>query len=435
MTAVAVATGSTMQTPSVRFSLSGVTFLIFLASLPFADLVTIPIGSATAYLPDFIFVVVVLIRAAELLVQHRRPLLGRFHLMLGLYVGAVFLAAMTAHPLRSNLVRFAAETYLVLIAVVAFDMIATRDNLRLQCLAWLGGTAAASIATLTAVAFFFAGIHLPGIVGHGSLPEGHFPRAGGFFYTANLFCNYFNVSLMLAFLADEMRWLRPRAAHILITLVAIAASFTLSPGLGGVGLAAGLWLWLRRPQTLLGRAALLAGILVAAGFFFAASVRLFTPIPAGIASPLLQGKIEPSQRLHCWASALHTFTAHPLFGAGPATEVASVDNLLPEGEVEHLTDAHNTWLSIAAHDGVLGLAAFVGLIVYLLRGISLRSPANLPTTALAIAFVTALLFQGWHGSFEHARHLWVVMGWLAAIRHREQSVQVQQTRAQVAQRL
>jgi O-antigen ligase len=424
MSASATTSSGSAATPASSHRLfraaSGL-FLVYLAVLPFAGLVAITISGANVYLPDFLFPVILLLLIAEALAA-KAPRLSRFHLVLGMYVAAIAISALLSGQVLHQLLRAAGEAYLVLIAVAADRLTVNSDSLRRQVQVWVIAAAATAAISIAVVVLFFTGMDVYTrfiLVGHGSLPEVRFPRIAGFFLFPNMYCNYLNVSLILALLAASLSWFSQRIAKLVIVLIAVAAFFTLSPGLGGIALAAGLWLWIRHRGSHIAKLSLLAGIIIAATFFLAASVRLFTPIPSVIQSPLLQGKFGPSQRILCWASALHTFSAHPLFGAGPATEVASVDNLRPDGAVEHLTDAHNTWLSIAAHDGILGLAAFVALIIYLLRGISLRSPANLPTAALAIALVTGLLFQGWHGSFEHARHLWVVMGWLAAISHRE----------------
>ena len=85
---------------------------------------------------------------------------------------------------------------------------------------------------------------------------------------------------------------------------------------------------------------------------------------------------------------------------------------------QFLTDAHNTFLSIAAHDGLFGLAAFCTLIIFVLRKPSLQTsgnPESVIHTAAWIGLVQALLYQGIAGSWEHTRHIWVLIGLVAAL--------------------
>jgi O-antigen ligase len=89
-----------------------------------------------------------------------------------------------------------------------------------------------------------------------------------------------------------------------------------------------------------------------------------------------------------------------------------------------LRDAHNSFLNVAAEAGVIGLAAFLALVVYLVRP-AIRSFARAGsfavTKAAGIAFICAFIYQGLTGSFEEARHLWVLAGLLLAASTVEQS--------------
>jgi len=89
----------------------------------------------------------------------------------------------------------------------------------------------------------------------------------------------------------------------------------------------------------------------------------------------------------------------------------------PNGEFIELGEAHNTYLNVAALKGIVGLAALLWLFWSLAARLRLSAghdAASLMTLALSIAFVEGVLYQGLSSSFEHTRHLWVVMGALAA---------------------
>lgn len=129
-------------------------------------------------------------------------------------------------------------------------------------------------------------------------------------------------------------------------------------------------------------------------------------------------RIDPTQRLLAWRDAIETFFEHPLFGKGIGIAVADVRFQAPSGQMQLLTDAHNTFLSIAAQAGGLGFSTFVAVMISTLkRGLIVRvngilkSPVRL---ALTIAFVSGIALQGMVGSFEDARHLWVLLGLIIA---------------------
>jgi hypothetical protein len=75
-------------------------------------------------------------------------------------------------------------------------------------------------------------------------------------------------------------------------------------------------------------------------------------------------------------------------------------------------------LNVAAQGGIVSLAAFLAMALFVLRK-SLRSGPALEQTAvvktgLGIALAVALFYHGLTGSFEDARHLWVLMGLVVA---------------------
>jgi O-antigen ligase len=201
-----------------------------------------------------------------------------------------------------------------------------------------------------------------------------------------------------------------RLSRVLIAAVLLTAAFTISPGLGGLALALGMWIHLRDRDTTLawrGRLALGAGVAAALAFLVTSTVAL------------TGSGFEPSVRVLTWKSALGRFLERPLIGHGVGTDAATVAWMNPSGIAERLTEAHNMWLSVAAQEGVAGLVAFGALVGFLLVSWR-RSRANMAgppllADALGVAFCGAVLFQGLTASLEDTRHVWVLMGALAAV--------------------
>jgi ABC-type enterochelin transport system permease subunit len=76
------------------------------------------------------------------------------------------------------------------------------------------------------------------------------------------------------------------------------------------------------------------------------------------------------------------------------------------------------WLNVAGQTGILGLFALCYLCVFLFRRTNVFSFANQKSilqTVLGIAFLNAFLYQGLSGSYEDARHLWILIGLLAGV--------------------
>ncbi len=258
---------------------------------------------------------------------------------------------------------------------------------------------------------------------YGTLLPGNYPRVRGLFLNMNMCCNYLSVSFLLLLAMRSVGWIGRRVALMIGAAIVVTAGFTLSPGLGGLALGVGVWLWADyrgRGRRVAARNALLAGIMVALAFFVAMLVS--PPSLFDARGRLDFSHMQPSGRLLCWRDALQTAWRHPWLGDGPGSLPASVDYLTASGEQQHLGDAHNTFLSIAAKDGILGLLAFCALLIFLLRKPHLQtrgSPKIVFRTAMWIGLLQALVYQGLGGSWEHTRHIWVLIGLLGALRANE----------------
>jgi O-antigen ligase len=121
----------------------------------------------------------------------------------------------------------------------------------------------------------------------------------------------------------------------------------------------------------------------------------------------------PSSRFFVWRDALQTFLQHSITGIGLGLPVANTVVTNTDGSKSLLTDAHNSYLNVAAQNGLLGLAAIIAITMYLLRRwISvIKGALDAPfTRGIGLAFFCSFVYQGLTGSFEEARHLWVLMG-------------------------
>jgi O-antigen ligase len=119
-----------------------------------------------------------------------------------------------------------------------------------------------------------------------------------------------------------------------------------------------------------------------------------------------------------WTSAMANFLDQPLLGHGIGSDAAAVAYRDPSGGLQQLTDAHNMFLNIAAQCGLVGLAVLGALIVHAAaRTLPLRLPEGAAGTvrlAAGLGLLNGLVYQGLGGSFEDARHLWVLLGVLLA---------------------
>ncbi|HVM21955.1 MAG TPA: O-antigen ligase family protein, partial [Sphingomicrobium sp.] len=256
----------------------------------------------------------------------------------------------------------------------------------------------------------------------GTLPAGDYPRLRLTFLNANLACNYLTVSLMLLFAARQADWVGAPIFHLLLGPLLITAAATISPGLGGVALAIGLWSWLllRERRSAAARLLLAAGTITALAFVLAMAVTplLHPTAPFLIQVPLIDSTLAPSGRLMIWIDAARNFAAEPFLGRGIGADSVAVRYLDPSGNLQHLSDAHNVFLSIAVQSGIVGLAALLALIGHVLwRTLPLRlpaTPAGLVRLAAGLGLLNGLVYQGLGGSFEDSRHLWFALGLLLA---------------------
>jgi O-antigen ligase len=335
-----------------------------------------------------------------------------------LYFAAMFVSALAAEDPSRAWLKLATQIYLLSLPLLVATLVQTKDELKAVFRTWLAATAVASAVGAFTVLSFFLGDRTPragyGVHEFGSLPPGPYVRIESTFQYPAMLCDYLTVSLIILLLSFRIGWIRPLLFWPLLGMLLVTALFTLTPGLGGVFLALGLWGFIfLRPQ--LGKMTLISAAAAAAIFFLAAAVTPFvTPTaPFLIHVPGTDRVLAPAVRMMTWIDSFHTFVRHPLLGIGIGGDPARVRYIDPSGTLHWpVTDAHNVFLNFAAQCGIVGLAAMILLIAHVAKrtGSAQTDGWGLLRFGLGSAWLIAFAYEGLTGSYEDARHLWVLLG-------------------------
>lgn len=397
-----------------------VTFLILIFSLGFIQIPFEVTGKAIV-ITDIVFLVLAAVWFLSLLAGQLTFRWISFYWLLAFYFIALVVSSTLSENRQLSFSRVPAEAYLIALCVLAYNIVDNETLLRQTVRAWIAGTAfAVAIGLLTIVVYYT----LPGnelleytTYHFGAVPVGNYPRITSTFVSASMFCNYLNVSLVIALVAIAKKWISPTVGWTLIAAVLICSIFTISVGLGGVVLACGVWysLFAGEKRTSTTKVAM-AGSIIIAVCFVAISFFALQPYPEAPFSWQIPGTgktLLPSSRFLVWSEALRTFIQNPFFGSGLGLPVANVVFTNTDGGKSLLTDAHNTFLSVAAQNGLFGSIAIILIVAYVmqkwLRGVADKNKRIVPF-ALGLAFFCSFVYQGLTGSFEEARHLWVLLG-------------------------
>lgn len=374
---------------------------------------------------DAIFVAAALLFATVVASRRIRLQYDPLMVPMGLYLAALAASAIFSERPDFSFIKLLGEIYLVGLALLTIQIIRNCDVIRRVVITWIGAGSLVGMVGVAAVVLFYVDRENSVLIlilhHYGSLPPGNYPRIQSTFIYPAMLCNYLTVSLMFLFAAKRLGWIRPALFWLLLIVQIIAAVFTLTPGLGGFVLAVSLWIALisgEDPGKITRRIFIAAGSGLA---LLSIGVSAFTlrHIPTSPYSfDLLGVRIDPTQRLLTWQGALETLFQFPILGRGLGLGVANVRFLAPSGQNQLLTDAHNIWLNIAGQAGFFGLAAIgVFCISIVRRFLPIKSgsdPRSVLPAASGIAFISIFLVQGLVGSFEDARHLWVLIGIIAA---------------------
>lgn len=406
-------------------------FFALVVSLPLVRPVSFPLFNSVIPATDFIFLVAFALWTLALVRGKTSIRQSRFYLFLFLYAVTMIVSTVFSTDFNRSAIKLAGEFYLLALAVLTFNVVRNLTDLRRVFFAWSIGTILTIAASLAGFALFYIGYKTKdenfALFQYGTLPVGNFPRLKALFDNANMACNYLSVSLMLVLIAGYFGWLKKLPSRFLQGGIWFAAFFTFSPGIGGMFLAQGLWNWAKYRETEKQRFAfvsLLTGAFLAIVFFAATVVHPDTAnTDLDLRLPVVNYTIEPAARPLIWQQAIETINENPVFGSGLNADAASLMYTTLSDEPHYLTDAHNAFLSVAVQNGLTGLAAFAALIIFLLKCFlpleSFENPQAIVKTGLGIAFVSAFLYQGLAGSFEDARHLWILIGLLAGFGERD----------------
>jgi O-antigen ligase len=336
--------------------------------------------------------------------------------LLGLYFAAMAASAIGSTDPRASAVKLLIELYLLGLPVLSFNVVRTMPQLRCLVLAWtVAAAAVAATGVVTLLLFPVLGRHsILSVALHnfGTLPPGPYPRLELTFLYPAMLANYLGVALLLVLAAARIGWIRHSLATLAAAAILASAFFALTPGFGGILWMLAMWFWYCNRETRPGpaRAACAAGWVIA---LLAVLASTASPIaesnpPFLIELPALSQPLAPSVRLLAWIDAARTFLSAPLLGQGIGTKAVDVSYFAGGCGQGCVTDAHNMFLSIAAQSGALGLAALLAIVVFVARGVSPRSePLDF---ALSTAWIGGFAVEGLVGSFEDARHLWLLFG-------------------------
>ena len=399
-------------------------YLILIVSLPLVRPFNAVIFGLQIPATDFIFIPVFIFWLLAIVRRETAIKFDKFYFFIGLYGIALTVSSFFSIQPQHSFFKLLGEFYLFGLAILTFNLAREISFFKQILFAFLIGTCLTILAVIAGFILFYLGYKTQDnnyFLSHfGSLPAGNYPRIHALFANANMMCNFLNVSLMLTILAAKLKWIKKSWAIILQIGIWFAAIFTFSAGLGGMCLSLGIWYWtvLKSEQKLFWSKIALTFAIVSAVSIFGAT--LISPdtnnTTQDFSLPFINKKLEVSVRVLVWENALETFRQFPLSGKGTGADAVFLPYETLSGNRQILLDAHNNWLNILAQLGLLGIIAFVLLNSYLTTKCTLQLNQSDEQTyvhlALSCAFLGAFLYQGLSGSFEDARHLWILFGLL-----------------------
>jgi hypothetical protein len=386
---------------------------LFLAGVALLPIMQVRVGVGTAALiPADIAFVLSGASALVAIVLGRLPIRRTLFVAGCLAYAAALLIVLFAHDIsRTTLSGAATGIYVAGLAVLAHHLVPSRVSAMRFLKVFLAATGIAVGASVVGVALFYAGLDDPDenrLIGvYGNVPSGRYPRVIGTFLSPNLLCNFLICGLVAVLTARHLGVISRRLATVFVAATVVAIAFTLSPGIGGAFLAAGVWVW-AFPDAIRSAAWRRRAVIVAL-----AGVAAFVALT--VVTLNLDDGLQPSLRVRAWQGAGERVLERPVLGVGLDENLGHVR---PSKSSDALiTDAHNLWLSVAGQMGVVGViaigAAFLAPFVDAERR---RRVWQQPVArGLAIALLGALGFQGLSLSAEDARHLWVLLGVVAAL--------------------
>lgn len=375
---------------------------------------------------DFIFLITFFLFLLAVIFKKLKFQRHKFYWLLLFYLTAMFLSACFSENIRASFFKLLGEIYLLTLPVLTFNLIRNSEKLKKVFYVWLLATAICVVICFLTVFLFYLDrenwLLSHTLFYYGTLPPGNYPRISSTFLNANMLCNYLSVGLMILLISRKCGWINKNLFYLSLFGILFCAIFTISPGLGGISLALGLWFWilLKKEAKLLSKISLFGGISLAVFFLLATAIAPSSHKTATfhINLPIIEKQIAPSARVMTWIDSFRTFSEHPFFGKGIGQNACNINYFDPSGTMQTLTDAHNILLNVAAESGIFGLLGILAIAFYFTKvkvfSIFEDNETNIIRVGLVLAFISAFVYQGIGGSFEDARHLWVLVGLIIA---------------------
>ncbi|CAN5444424.1 IctB family putative bicarbonate transporter [soil metagenome] len=400
-------------------------FLTLIVSLPLVRPFNTTILGLQVPFTDFIFVLSFGFWLLAVIRRETTIRTNRIFAFVGLYATAFAISTVFSSDPTRSLYKLLGEFYLFSLCFLTFNLATNNEFLKKIAIAWLVGTGLTILAAATGFILFYLGFKTQDdnfFLSHrGSLPAGDYPRIYALFDNPNMLCNFLTVSIVLVVMSERLGWIKKKVAITLALGVVLTAVFSLSPGIGGIFLGLSLWFWALEK----GRRSMFAKIALSFGLFMA-----ITAFASAVVSPdtrntiqdielrFVHTRIEASVRVLAWEDTLRQFRENPWLGIGTGLRVADIRYTTLTGENLALTDGHNMWLNVLGQTGITGLAALMLLLIYLVKLCKFKVLSNgesgIILVGMSCAFVAAFVYEGLTGSFEDARHLWVLVGMLTA---------------------
>jgi O-antigen ligase len=163
---------------------------------------------------------------------------------------------------------------------------------------------------------------------------------------------------------------------------------------------------------------LLTGYLAAVNVDFTGLARAAKGAPPIIANSVGRGQQGGEDRALLLSENLNIFRHEDLLGLGPG----GTKRTLQEEQAAYVKEAHNDYLATLVERGVVGVVGLLMLLVAAGRRAAevMRArpgpgrPAAVARPVLLAAGGVALALSGWFHEVLHFRHVWAVLGLLAA---------------------
>jgi hypothetical protein len=346
----------------------------------------------------------------------------RFHMPYAIPVGILVVAGAVAAQFSvapsSGMLALGQDVFLLIWCAAIATFCRTPENLSVVMASWSWSATAWATLVLAAVLshqWWLVGAH--GAVGG---------RAELWFDNPNMAGNYFLISLFVVLLGRHPRrlWARGLACAVLVTAIVLTGSNAALLSLALGGLVTGLVVVWRRVDLL---NALAVSALVAVVVFGVAFYAVQHEIPQRISQSsneiisksLARGPKSAAGRSTLFSEEFQLYRTGSLLGRGPASTQASLQ--LTSGSI--VKEAHDDYLATLIERGPIGV---IGLFL-LLAGIFVRAfsmairPLAAPwarvlrNPAAMVGSVVALVVTSTTHELLHYRHVWALLGILAAV--------------------